>query len=96
MITLNVLDDHKPCSDGRAAFVALFGPGPYPCTRAWLVALAAGHPSTRPHVGWAIGRVVSHGQQLSVCSAEVHAVDERRQVHCATLLATARNHLPLA
>lgn len=44
----------------------------------------------------AIGRVVSHGQQLSVCSAEVHAVDERRQVHCATLLATARNHLPLA
>lgn len=42
----------------------------------------------------AIGRVVSHGRLLSVCAAEVHAVDDGRQEHCATLLATARNLLP--
>lgn len=42
----------------------------------------------------AIGRVVSHGRQLSVCAAEVHAIDDERQVHCATLLATARNQMP--
>lgn len=44
----------------------------------------------------AVGRVVSQGRQLSVCAAEVHAVDDGRQVHCATLLATARNQLPPA
>jgi uncharacterized protein (TIGR00369 family) len=42
----------------------------------------------------AVGRVVSHGRHSSVCAAEVHAIDGGRDVHCATLLATARNHLP--
>lgn len=42
----------------------------------------------------AIGRVVNAGRQLSVCAAEVHAVSEGQSTHCASLLATARNHLP--
>lgn len=41
----------------------------------------------------AIGRVVSSGRQLSVCAAEVHAINESQSIHCATLLATARNHM---
>lgn len=42
----------------------------------------------------AIGRVVDQGRQLSVCAAEVYAIDGEERTHCATLLATARNHLP--
>jgi len=42
------------------------------------------------------GRVVDAGRLLTVCAAEVYAVDaEQRETLCATLLATARN-VPLA
>jgi acyl-coenzyme A thioesterase PaaI-like protein len=38
------------------------------------------------------GRVVDAGRLLTVCAADVYAVDDQdRQTLCATLLATARN-----
>lgn len=38
------------------------------------------------------GRVVDAGQHLTVCAADVYAVDEdNRETLCATLLGTARN-----
>ena len=41
------------------------------------------------------GRVISHAKLLSVCAADVMAVDEHgAETLCATLLATARNILP--
>ena len=41
------------------------------------------------------GRVISHAKLLSVCAADVLAVDEHgAETLCATLLATARNILP--
>ncbi|MFT4268351.1 MAG: PaaI family thioesterase [Xenophilus sp.] len=40
------------------------------------------------------GRVVHAGRLLSVCAAQVHAVDGARETLCATLLATARNLAP--
>lgn len=41
------------------------------------------------------GRVVSESRQLTVCAAEVYAVDaDGRETLCATLLGTARNLEP--
>jgi len=40
------------------------------------------------------GRVVDAGRLLSVCAAEVYAVDGAKETLCATLLATARNLEP--
>jgi uncharacterized protein (TIGR00369 family) len=37
------------------------------------------------------GRVVSAAKLLTVCAAEVYAVDGERETLCATLLGTARN-----
>ena len=37
------------------------------------------------------GRVVDAGKLLTVCAAEVYAVDEGQETLCATLLGTARN-----
>lgn len=37
------------------------------------------------------GRVVDAGRLLTVCAAEVYAVEEGREALCATLLGTARN-----
>ena len=37
------------------------------------------------------GRVVDAGRVLTVCAAEVYAVEGNRQTLCATLLGTARN-----
>lgn len=43
------------------------------------------------------GRVVDTGRLLTVCAAEVYAVDaEERETLCATLLGTARNIQPAA
>jgi uncharacterized protein (TIGR00369 family) len=43
------------------------------------------------------GRVVNAGQLLTVCAAEVYAVDaDDRETLCATLLGTARNLRPAA
>jgi len=39
----------------------------------------------------ACGRVVDAGRLLTVCAAEVYAVDGARETLCATLLGTARN-----
>jgi uncharacterized protein (TIGR00369 family) len=39
----------------------------------------------------ACGRVVDAGRLLTVCAAEVYAVDGERETLCATLLGTARN-----
>ena len=42
-----------------------------------------------------VGRVVSAGQLLTVCAADVFAVDaEGHETLCATLLGTARNLKP--
>jgi uncharacterized protein (TIGR00369 family) len=52
-----------------------------------------------PAVGQLIrarGRVVSAGKLLTVCAADVHAVDPQgKETLCATLLATARNIPPV-
>jgi len=40
------------------------------------------------------GRVIDAGRLLTVCAADVHAVDGGRETLCATLLATARNIAP--
>ena len=40
------------------------------------------------------GRVVHAGKSLTVCAADVYALDGVRETLCATLLATARNILP--
>lgn len=37
------------------------------------------------------GRVVDAGKLLTICAAEVYAVDEGQETLCATLLGTARN-----
>ncbi|TFW09298.1 PaaI family thioesterase [Oxalobacteraceae bacterium OM1] len=37
------------------------------------------------------GRVVAPGKLITVCAAEVYAVREGEETHCATALATARN-----
>ncbi len=37
------------------------------------------------------GRVVQAGRSLSVCAADVYALDGARETLCATLLGTARN-----
>ncbi|MEW6704476.1 MAG: PaaI family thioesterase [Pseudomonadota bacterium] len=43
------------------------------------------------------GRVVDAGRLLTVCAAEVYAVDaDERETLCATLLGTARNIAPAA
>lgn len=39
----------------------------------------------------ALGRVVRSGKTLTVCAADVFAVNEAEQTLCATLLATAQN-----
>ena len=40
------------------------------------------------------GRVVQTGKSLSVCAADVYAIDGARETLCATLLGTARNFAP--
>ena len=41
------------------------------------------------------GRVLAAGKLLTVCAADVYAVDDQgRETHCATLLGTARNIAP--
>ena len=47
-------------------------------------------PATGTHLR-ARGRVVSAAKLLTVCAAEVYAVDGERETLCATLLGTARN-----
>lgn len=37
------------------------------------------------------GRVVDAGKLLSICAAEVYAIDGMQEILCATLLGTARN-----
>jgi uncharacterized protein (TIGR00369 family) len=47
-------------------------------------------PARGSHVR-AVGRVVRAGKTLTVCAADVFAVDGEQQTLCATLLATAQN-----
>lgn len=38
------------------------------------------------------GRVLQAGHLLSVCAAEVFAIDGERETHCASWIGSARNH----
>jgi hypothetical protein len=50
----------------KAMFIESFGRGPYPCTKAWLVALAAARPDTRDLVAWAISNDIVQPHEVGV------------------------------
>lgn len=76
---------------GVAAAGTLLAPGWLNATVDGTIKLMA--PARGSHL-LARGRVLQAGQLLSVCAAEVYAVEEGRETLCATWLGTARNLAP--